>query len=122
MVKAYTQETILAEKYETIIRRNVGNTRARDFYDLHLLYRLYRENADWNLLKQAVLATAKKRDSLSVLQDTKRILLALEESTVLQDLWKRYQAQNLYAKEITYFEVMETVDEFTLQMNFGQER
>ena len=63
MVKAYTQETILAEKYETIIRRNVGNTRARDFYDLHLLYRLYRENADWNLLKQAVLATAKKRDS-----------------------------------------------------------
>ena len=70
MVKAYTQETILAEKYETIIRRNVGNTRARDFYDLHLLYRLYRENADWNLLKQAVFATAKKRDSLSVLQDT----------------------------------------------------
>lgn len=36
LVKAYTQETILAEKYETIIRRNIGNTRARDFYDLHL--------------------------------------------------------------------------------------
>lgn len=122
MVKAYTQETILAEKYETIIRRNVGNTRARDFYDLHLLYRLYREKADWNLLKQAVLATAKKRNSISVLQNTRQILPALKESTVLQDLWKRYQAQNLYAKEITYSEVMETVDEFTLQMNFGQER
>ena len=122
MVKAYTQETILAEKYETIIRRNVGNTRARDFYDLHLLYRLYRENADWNLLKQAVLATAKKRNSISVLQNTRQILPELKESTVLQDLWKRYQAQNLYAKEITYSEVMETVDEFTLQMNFGQER
>ena len=105
MVKAYTQETILAEKYETIIRRNVGNTRARDFYDLHLLYRLYRENADWNLLKQAVLATAKKRDSLSVLQDTKRILLALEESTV-------------YAREITYPAIIETVKEFTEKMNF----
>ena len=122
MVKAYTQETILAEKYETIIRRNVGNTRARDFYDLHLLYRLYRENADWNLLKQAVLATAKKRNSISVLQNTRQILPALKESTVPQDLWKRYQAQNLYAKEITYFEVMETVDEFTRRMNFGQER
>lgn len=117
MVKAYTQETILAEKYETIIRRNVGNTRARDFYDLHLLYRLYRENADWNLLKQAVLATAKKRDSLSVLQDTERILLALEESTVLQDLWKRYQTQNLYAREITYPAIMESVKEFAEKMN-----
>ncbi len=117
MVKAYTQETILAEKYETIIRRNVGNTRARDFYDLHLLYRLYRENADWNLLKQAVLATAKKRDSLSVLQDTERILLALEESTVLQDLWKRYQTQNLYAREITYPAIMESVKGFAEKMN-----
>ena len=117
MVKAYTQETILAEKYETIIRRNVGNTRARDFYDLHLLYRLYRENADWNLLKQAVLATAKKRDSLSVLQDRKRILLAMEESTALQDLWKRYQTQNLYAREITYPAIMESVKEFAEKMN-----
>ena len=76
------------------------------------------ENADWNLLKQAVLATAKKRDSLFVLQDTKRILLALEESTVLQDFWKRYQAQNLYAREITYPAIMETVKEFTDKMNF----
>ncbi len=121
MVKAYTQETILAEKYETILRRNVGNTRARDFYDLHLLYRLYRENADWNLLKHAVLATAKKRDSLSVLQNTKRILPALKESTVLQNLWKRYQTQNLYARKITYPAIMETVNEFTEKMNFWKE-
>lgn len=117
MVKAYTQETILAEKYETIIRRNIGNTRARDFYDLHLLYRLYRKNADWNLLKQAVLATARKRESLPILQDTKHILLALKESTALQDLWKRYQAQNLYAREITYPSIIETVIEFTKKMN-----
>lgn len=118
LVKAYTQETILAEKYETIIRRNIGNTRARDFYDLHLLYRLYQENADWYLLKQAVLSTAKKRDSLSVLQDTARILPALRESTVLQGLWKRYQTQNLYAREITYPAIMETITEFTERMNF----
>ena len=62
--------------------------------------------------------TAKKRDSLSVLHDTNRILLALEESTVLQDLWKRYQAQNLYAREITYSAIMETVNEFTEKINF----
>lgn len=108
----------LAEKYETIIRRNIGNTRARDFYDLHLLYRLYQENADWDLLKQAVLSTAKKRDSLSVLQDTARILPALRESTVLQGLWKRYQTQNLYAREITYPAIMETITEFTERINF----
>ena len=36
-ILAYTLETVLAEKYETIIRRNIGTTRARDFYDLHML-------------------------------------------------------------------------------------
>lgn len=116
-VMAYTMETILAEKYETIIRRNIGNTRARDFYDLHLLYRLYRQHADWDLLKKAVLATAKKRESISKLYDNGRILPALENSAVLQQLWKRYQEQNLYAKEIGYSEIMETVREFTENIN-----
>jgi predicted nucleotidyltransferase component of viral defense system len=117
-IKAYTIETILAEKYETIIRRNIGNTRARDFYDLHLLYRLYEENADWNLLKQAVLATAEKRNSLPVLQDIEPILSALKNSSFLQDLWKRYQAQNTYAKEITYSSLIKTIYRFTEKMNF----
>lgn len=31
MVKAYPLETIIAEKYETVIRRNIGNTRTRVF-------------------------------------------------------------------------------------------
>ena len=116
-IMAYTLEKILAEKYETILRRNIGTTRARDFYDLHLLYRLYRQHADWDLLKKAVLATAKKRESISKLYDNGRILPTLENSAVLQQLWKRYQEQNLYAKEIGYSEIMETVREFTENIN-----
>lgn len=118
MVKAYTQETILAEKYETIIRRNVGNTRARDFYDLHLLYQIYLDNPDWKLLKQAVLSTAMKRGSLSVLQDTKRILPAMETSTILQNLWNRFQIQNLYARNIQYSTIMKTVKDFSKKLDF----
>ena len=33
-------ETILAEKYETIFRRNIATTRMIDFYDLYTLYKL----------------------------------------------------------------------------------
>lgn len=36
-VMAYTLETIIAEKFETVIRRGSTNSRARDFYDLHVL-------------------------------------------------------------------------------------
>ena len=34
-VWAYNLETVLAEKLETIISRNITNTRMRDFYDIN---------------------------------------------------------------------------------------
>lgn len=42
-VKAYNVETVIAEKYETIIRRNIGTTRARDFYDLFRVFNMYKD-------------------------------------------------------------------------------
>lgn len=58
-VKAYSKENIIAEKYETIIRRNIGNTRARDFYDLYMFFNLYKELIDFEILKLAVERTSK---------------------------------------------------------------
>lgn len=34
---SYNLETLLAEKFETIIARSTANTRMRDFYDVYLL-------------------------------------------------------------------------------------
>jgi predicted nucleotidyltransferase component of viral defense system len=36
-ILAYNLETVLAEKFETIISRGILNTRARDFYDIYIL-------------------------------------------------------------------------------------
>lgn len=38
-IKAYNLNTILAEKVESILARNVANTRARDYYDVYILDR-----------------------------------------------------------------------------------
>jgi hypothetical protein len=38
-VLAYTPETILAEKFQTVIVRGVGNTRIKDFFDIRALQR-----------------------------------------------------------------------------------
>ena len=59
-VLAYPVETILAEKYESIIKRNISTTRMRDFYDIYNLYNLRKEEIDFNILKQAINSTAKK--------------------------------------------------------------
>ena len=59
-VIAYNLETILAEKYETIIRRNIGNTRARDYYDLYALYAIYKDSLNALVLREAVRRTGRK--------------------------------------------------------------
>lgn len=48
-IMAYSLETVLAEKYETIIRSNITTTRMRDFYDLYIHYKLKKDQDKlWN--------------------------------------------------------------------------
>lgn len=110
-VMAYTLETVLAEKYETIIRRNIGTTRARDFYDLHTLYRSRKNEIRLDILKAAVLHTAQKRDSVDDIRDWKDIMTDIRKEPALYRLWDNYVADNKYISELTFHEVLDTVDE-----------
>ena len=110
-VMAYTLETVLAEKYETIIRRNVGSTRARDYYDLHTLYRSRKSSVRPEILKAAVLHTAMKRDSVQDMQDWKEILKDIREEPAMYLLWDNYVAENKYIRELEFHIVLDTVEE-----------
>ncbi|MBO5323982.1 MAG: nucleotidyl transferase AbiEii/AbiGii toxin family protein [Oscillospiraceae bacterium] len=116
-VMAYTIETVLAEKYETIIRRNIGMTRARDYYDLHTLYRSRKQEVRPEILKAAVLHTAQKRDSVEDIHDWKDILKEIREEPHLYLLWDRYVADNKYIGELSFHEVLDTVDEVAALLN-----
>lgn len=63
-VMTYTLEIIIAEKYETIIRRNIGTTRARDFCDLYVLFQVRKDKICIDILKMAVIHTTIKSGSI----------------------------------------------------------
>ena len=67
-VWAYNLETVLAEKLETVVSRNVTNTRMRDFYDIYILQKLYGEQLQKQVLWTALVATAKKRGTLDLIE------------------------------------------------------
>ncbi len=73
-IMAYQLETILAEKYETIIRRNITTTRMRDFYDLYTLYKLKKDEIDYKILKEAIERTSDKRGSQEIIKDYEEII------------------------------------------------
>lgn len=117
-VMAYTLETVLAEKYETIIRRNIGTTRARDFYDLHTLYRTRRTEIRPDILRLAVEHTAQKRGSMQDLRDWKEIIEDIRSEQQLARLWEKYCEENQYAASISFNEVVDTVTEVAALLNF----
>ena len=110
-VWAYNLETVLAEKLETVISRNVTNTRMRDFYDIYILQKLHGEQLNKEILWHALVATARKRGTLKQIEsgDIREILNEIETSSVMENLWKAYQKNYSYAVDISWHIVMESV-------------
>ena len=104
-VLAYTVETILAEKLETIISRGDQNTRPRDFYDVYILNTLQKQNIDNKILKDAFAATVKKRGAEHIVSNYKEIIETVASSTVMNNQWTRYQKEFDYAKDINFKDI-----------------
>ncbi|WP_099950950.1 nucleotidyl transferase AbiEii/AbiGii toxin family protein [Ezakiella peruensis] len=108
-VLAYPLETILAEKYESIIKRNISNTRMRDFYDIYTLYNLKKDEIDTDALKAAIERTAVKRESIDILKDSEEIIGEIREDTYLLNLWDVYIRENEYIGNLSFNDAVDAV-------------
>ena len=110
-ILAYPIETLLAEKIESMLVRADANSRMRDFYDMHLLYRIQGAGIDAKTLSAALRATAEKRKTIELLDNAETILTLLDSSDEMEMAWKQYQRTTSYAAEISWQDVMRSVRE-----------
>lgn len=110
-ILTYTIETIIAEKFETISSRNITTTRARDFYDLYMLYKLYKSKIDRNVLKEAITLTSQHRNSFSLVLQYKEIVKLFYQSNSLKNLWDKYIQNNPYANKISFDDTISIYEE-----------
>ena len=110
-VWAYNLETVLAEKLETVISRNVTNTQMRDFYDIYILQKLYGEQLSKDVLWDALVATAKKRETLEQIEteDIDEVFDEIQSSSVMENLWKAYQRNYSYSADIPWHTIMKSI-------------
>ena len=108
-IMAYPLETILAEKYETIIRRNITTTRMRDFYDLYTLYKLKKDEINYKILKEAIERTSNKRGSQEIIKDYEEIIKDIKEDSYLRSLWEVYLSENKYIGDLKFDKVVGVV-------------
>ena len=116
-IMAYPLETVLAEKYETIIRRNITTTRMRDFYDLYTLYKLKKEEIDYGILKEAIKRTSSKRQSQEIMADYEEIIEDIRRDSYLKTLWEVYINENKYIGDLNFDKVIDAVNIITSKIN-----
>lgn len=117
-IMTYTIESVIAEKFETISSRNITTTRARDFYDLYMLYHLYKDKINEDILRKAIKRTSEHRGSVKSVSQYKEVVDLFKISGTTKNLWEKYIKSNPYAKDIDFLEtitVYEKIGEYMLK-------
>ena len=112
-ILVYSLKTLIAEKYETIIKRNITTTRLRDFYDIYMIFKLKNDKINVNNLKQAIWETAKNRNSTEEILESKEILEDIKNDEYLNKQWNIYKNENKYVDNIQFSEILELLNKIS---------
>ena len=108
-IMSYNYETILAEKFESIISRNIDNTRMKDYYDLYMFVNLKWNEINKEILIKAIINTAKNRETLDYINNCGRYLELISDDLRLKSLWNNYQNNYEYAKNISFQDTINSI-------------
>lgn len=105
---AYTTETIIAEKFESIINKNITTTRAKDFYDLYML--MHKNNINNNNLIKAIKNTFHKRNTNYNIETFKEIIELLKDNYFIKNVFNNYQKKMSYVQNITFEDTIKALN------------
>ena len=110
-IMAYTIETIIAEKFESIISKNITTTRAKDFYDLYMLMNKHKNDINNKNLVKAIENTFNKRNTEFNIDNFKEIVEIMEDSNALKRVFTDYQSKLEYTKEVSFNDTIKAINE-----------
>ena len=112
-ILAYTLETVIAEKYQTIIARDIYNTRMKDFYDIYVLIKENAKKIDFRNLVMAIQNTFKNRKTELNIEEIREQLSNMKTSEQLIKLWGKYQITAPYSSDISFDSLFDSLEYIT---------
>ena len=109
-IMAYNIYNILAEKIETILSRNVTNTRGRDFYDAYILLSMNKDTLSKSDLLTALHVKAEERGNIHYIENHANHLKDIATSPEIAKIWSGYIKSYPYAEGITLFGILELIE------------
>lgn len=108
-IMAYTIETIIAEKLESIISKNITTTRAKDFYDMYVIVNNHIDKVDKNILIKAIKRTFKHRNTNFNIEYLNDMFVIIKNSIVLKELFDNYSTKLTYAKNVRFEDTIDAI-------------
>ena len=108
-IMTYNYETIIAEKFESIISRNIDNTRMKDYYDLYMFVNLKWNDINKETLRKAIINTSKARETLDYIENANKYIELISDDSRLNLLWNSYQNNYEYAKDIEFEDTINAI-------------
>lgn len=116
-VETYSLETVVAEKFQTMIDRGTINSRMKDFFDVYSI--LKAGKVDEALLKEAVIEVFANRGTEL---DADNVVFTddFAQDGMRQTMWKAYLKKIKYKEELPFTEVMDVIRERLQPMMLGE--
>jgi broad specificity phosphatase PhoE/predicted nucleotidyltransferase component of viral defense system len=118
-INSYNIETILAEKFQTVIERGTDNTRMKDFYDIYML--INHKELDKEMFHDVIINTFEARKTnIKKLNIESRINQVLN-SNLIENMFVKYASKNSFVKDITFDQVRKAVVETKNLIKYQEE-
>lgn len=108
-IMSYTLETILAEKFQTVVNRGLLNTRLKDFYDIYILVNTKMSELSKENLINAIKNTFKRRKTSLDIEQINEIINDLISDNNMNSLWENAVSKNSYAKNIRFEDTIDAI-------------
>ena len=104
----YNLETVLAEKFNSVISIGVLNSRMKDYYDIYYLLTSKSNEIDKKILKQAIINTFdhQKTDIHSIKERFEQI----RENAKIDEQWRNYSKKHHYTINISKDDLMNEIE------------
>ena len=108
-IMTYTVETIISEKFESIISKNIHTTRSKDFYDLYMLMIKNKDKINKENLIKAIENTFKHRNTNFNIDYLKEVFDIIKDSEILENNFNDYRKKLNYVKNINYEDTISAI-------------
>ncbi|HEN2688337.1 TPA: nucleotidyl transferase AbiEii/AbiGii toxin family protein [Streptococcus agalactiae] len=115
---AYTIETILAEKLQTIYSRNFLNSRSKEFYDVYILSKLKRQEINFSQLNIACQRTFSYRDTELNFNKLIELLETFKSDAIQSQQWQNYSKKYSYTKGISFSDILDEIIDLLTDLNY----